>query len=332
MKLRQLGPYPVTAIGLGCMNLSHGYGPPQPRDQVERVIRRALELGVTHFDTAALYGFGANEQLIGSILGSRPDNVIVASKCGLFGRNGKRVIDGRPEAIHAICDESLRNLKTDRIDLYYLHRWDKEVPIEESVGALADLRRAGKIRAIGLSEVGAATLRRAHAVHPIAALQSEYSLWTRNPEVAVLEECQRIGASLVAFSPLGRGFLTGEMRNPAELVAGDLRRGMPRFQSPNFEENRRLLAPLDEIAAEARCTRAQLALAWVLARHPHTLVIPGTTRETHLAENCGADAIRLDAATIQRLEALLPPGRALGERYPPATQVENDTEEIVQRA
>jgi aryl-alcohol dehydrogenase-like predicted oxidoreductase len=332
MHMRKLGPYEVTAIGLGCMNLSHGYGPPQPRDQAERVIRRALELGVTHFDTAALYGFGANEQLIGSILGSRPDNVIVASKCGLFGRNGKRVMDGRPEAIHAICDESLRNLKTDRIDLYYLHRWDKGIPIEESVGALADLKRAGKIRAIGLSEVGAVTLRKAHAVHPIAALQSEYSLWTRNPEVAVLEECKRIGASLVAFSPLGRGFLTGEMRSPAELVDGDLRRGMPRFQSPNFEENRRLLAPLDEIAAEARCTRAQLALAWVLARHPHTHVIPGTTREAHLAENCGADAIRLDAATIQRLEALLPPGRALGARYPTATQVENDTEEIVERS
>ena len=328
MKLRQLGPYEVAAIGFGCMNLSHGYGLPQPRDQAERVIRRALELGVTHFDTAALYGFGANEQLIGSILGSRPDNVIIASKCGLFGRNGKRVIDGRPEAIHAVCDESLRNLKTDRIDLYYLHRWDKVVPIEESVGALADLKRAGKIRAIGLSEVGAATLRKAHAVHPIAALQSEYSLWTRNPEVAVLDECKRIGASLVAFSPLGRGFLTGEMRSPAELFDGDLRRGMPRFQSPNFEENRRLLAPLDEIAADARCTRAQLALAWVLARHPHTLVIPGTTRETHLTENCGADAIRLSAATRARLDALLPPGKVAGARYPPATQVENDTEDF----
>ena len=330
--MRQLGPYQVTAIGFGCMNLSHGYGPPQPRDQAERVIRRALEQGVTHFDTAALYGFGANEQLIGSILGSRPDNVIIASKCGLFGRNGKRVIDGRPEAIHAVCDESLRNLKTDRIDLYYLHRWDKVVPIEDSVGALADLKRAGKIRAIGLSEVGAATLRKAHAVHPIAALQSEYSLWTRNPEVAVLDECKRIGASLVAFSPLGRGFLTGEMRSPAELIDGDLRRGMPRFQSPNFEENRRLLAPLDEIASDARCTRAQLALAWVLACHPHTHVIPGTTREAHLVENCGADAIRIDDATLARLEILLPPGRALGERYPPATQVENDTEDIVQRA
>jgi aryl-alcohol dehydrogenase-like predicted oxidoreductase len=330
--MRKLGPFDVSAIGLGCMNLSHGYGPPQPREVAEHVIRRALEFGVTHFDTAALYGFGANEQLVGSLLGRRPDDVIVASKCGLFGRNGKRVIDGRPEAIHAVCDESLRNLKTDRIDLYYLHRWDKLVPIEDSIGAMADLKRAGKIRAIGISEVGAATLRRAHAVHPIAALQSEYSLWTRNPEVAVLEECSRIGAAFVAFSPLGRAMLTGALRSTAELFEGDLRRGMPRFQSPNFEENRRLLEPLDEIAASAGCTRAQLALAWVLQRHPHALVIPGTTREAHLVENCGADAIRLDVATLERLEKLLPPGRALGARYPPATQVENDTEEIGQRA
>jgi aryl-alcohol dehydrogenase-like predicted oxidoreductase len=332
MRTRKLGPYDVTAIGYGCMNLSHAYGPPQPRDSAERMIRRALDLGVTHFDTAALYGFGANEQLVGSTLGTRPDNVIVASKCGLFGRDGKRVIDGRPEAIHAICDQSLRNLNVDHIDLYYLHRWDKVVPIEESVGALAELKRAGKIRAIGLSEVGAATLRRAHAVHPIAALQSEYSLWTRNPEIAVLEECRRLGVALVAFSPLGRGFLTGAMRSPAELIEGDIRRGMPRFQSPNFEENLRLLEPLDAIAAMAGCTRAQLALAWLLERHGHVHVIPGTTRDAHLVENCGADAIRLDVATLARLEILLPPGRALGERYPPATQVENDTEEIVQRA
>src|SRR6185503_17770675 len=276
-------------------------------------------------------GFGANEQLIGELLGKRPDHVIVASKCGLFGRDGKRAIDGSPASIRTVCEQSLRNLKTDRIDLYYLHRWDKRVPIEESMGALAELRQAGKIRAIGLSEVGAATLRKAHAVHPVVALQSEYSLWTRNPEIAVLEECRRIGAALVAFSPLGRGFLTGAMRNPAELVEGDLRRGMPRFQSPNFEENFRLTKPLDEIAAAVGCTRAQLALAWVLERHPHTLVIPGTTRESHLLENCGADAIRLDAATILRLDPLLPPGRALGERYPPATQVENDTEVVGQR-
>lgn len=325
---RKLGPYDVSAVGFGCMNLSHGYGPAQPRETAERVIRRALDLGVTHFDTAALYGFGVNEELVGSILGKRPDHVIVASKCGLFGREGKRVMDGRPEAIRSVCEQSLRSLKTDRIDLYYLHRWEKRIPIEESVAALADLVREGKVRAIGLSEVGAATLRRAHAVHPIAALQSEYSLWTRNPEIAVLEECRRIGAALVAFSPLGRGILTGALPHPSTFAAGDLRLGMPRFQGPNFDANVDLLAPMAEIAASIGCTRAQLALAWVLSRAPHTLVIPGTTQEAHLVDNCGADAIRLDDATLVRLDELMPPGRALGARYPPATQVENDTEEI----
>jgi aryl-alcohol dehydrogenase-like predicted oxidoreductase len=331
MQARKLGPYEVSAIGFGCMNLSHGYGPAQPREVAERVIRRALDLGVTHFDTAALYGFGVNEELVGSILGTRPDNVIVASKCGLFGREGKRVMDARPEAIRAVCEQSLRSLRTDRIDLYYLHRWEKAIPIEESVGAMSDLVRAGKVRAIGLSEVGTVTLRRAHAVHPIVALQSEYSLWTRNPEVAVLEECRRIGAAFVAFSPLGRGILTGALRK-SDFAQGDLRRGMPRFQGENFAGNLQLLEPLAEIAATARCTRAQLAIAWLLARQSQVLVIPGTTREDHLVENCGADAIRLDAATLGRLEALLPPGRALGARYPPATQVENDTEEIGQRS
>ncbi|HKU89909.1 MAG TPA: aldo/keto reductase [Steroidobacteraceae bacterium] len=328
MQTRKLGPYDVTAIGFGCMNLSHAYGPPQPREVAERVIAKALDLGVTHFDTAALYGFGANEKLVGSLLAKRPDHVIVASKCGLFGRDGKRVIDGRPESIRAVCEQSLRNLGTDRIDLYYLHRWDKTVPLEDSVGALAELKRQGKIRAIGLSEVGATSLRKAHAVHPVAALQSEYSLWTRNPEIAVLEECRRLGVTLVAFSPLGRGFLAGRMRSPGDLLEGDIRRTMPRFQSPNFEENLRLLDALDAIAAEVGCSRAQLALAWVLAKAPHAVVIPGTTREVHVAENCGADAIRLDAATVGRLDAVLPPGRASGARYPPATQVENDTEEF----
>ena len=330
MNTRKLGPYDVTAISVGCMNLSHAYGPPQPREVSAHVLRRALDLGVAHFDTAALYGFGVNEKLVGELLANRPDNIVVASKCGLFGRDGKRVIDGRPESIRAICEESLRNLRTDRIDLYYLHRWDKRIPIEESVGALADLKRAGKIRAIGLSEVGAATLRRAHAVHPIAALQSEYSLWTRNPEIAVLEECRRLGITFVAFSPLGRGFLTGSLQSPAELYEGDIRRSMPRFQHPQFDENSVLLAPLDDLAAHLGCTRAQLALAWVLSKGNHVIVIPGTTKVTHLEENCGADAIRLDAATLVQLDALLPPGRASGARYPPATQVENDTEEIGQ--
>lgn len=332
MNLRKLGPFDVTAVGFGCMNLSHAYGPPQPRDHAERVLRRALELGVTHFDTAALYGFGANEQLVGEVLGKRPANVIVASKCGLFGREGKRVMDGRPEAIRALCEQSLRNLRTECIDLYYLHRWDRAVPVEDSVGAMADLIRAGKIRHIGLSEVGAATLRRAHAVHPIAALQSEYSLWTRNPEIAVLEECRRIGATLVAFSPLGRGFLAGRLKRREDMVEGDIRSGMPRFQSPNFEENLRILPPLSEMAAAAGCTEAQLSLAWVLSRAPHVVVIPGTTQLSHLEENCAADGVRLDPATLSRLDQWMAPGKAMGERYPPATQVENDTEQFGQSA
>lgn len=328
MNTRKLGPYEVTAVSFGCMNLSHAYGPPQPRDVAERVLLRALDLGVTHFDTAALYGFGANEKLVGEVLAERPDHIVIASKCGLFGRDGKRVIDGRPESIRAVCEESLRNLRTERIDLYYLHRWDKRIPIEDSIGALVDLKKAGKIGAIGLSEVGAATLRRAHAVHPIAALQSEYSLWTRNPEIAVLEECRRLGITLVAFSPLGRGFLPGTMLSPAELHEGDIRRTMPRFQPENFARNTGFLAPLQAIAARLDCTPAQLALAWVLAKGDHVIAIPGTTKLAHLEENHGARAIRLDAATLAELDASWSPGRVAGARYPPATQAENDTEDF----
>jgi aryl-alcohol dehydrogenase-like predicted oxidoreductase len=332
MNPRKLGPYEVSAVSFGCMNLSHAYGPPQPREVSERVLRRALDLGVTHFDTAALYGFGANEKLVGEVLERRPDHIVIASKCGLFGREGKRVIDGRPESIRALCEESLRNLRTDRIDLYYLHRWDQRIPIEDSVGALADLKAAGKIGAIGLSEVGAATLRRAHAVHPIAALQSEYSLWTRNPQIAVLEECRRLGITLVAFSPLGRGFLAGAMQSPDDLHESDIRRTMPRFQPETFARNTRLLAPFDAVAARVGCSRAQLALAWVLAQGDHVIAIPGTTNAGHLEENQGAEAIRLDAATLAALDALFRPEVIAGERYPPATQAENDTEDFEQRA
>jgi aryl-alcohol dehydrogenase-like predicted oxidoreductase len=326
--IRKLGPFDVTAVGFGCMNLSHAYGPPQPRDIAERMLKRALDLGVTHFDTAALYGFGLNETLVGDVLGKRPAHVIVASKCGLFGRDGKRVMDGRAESIRAICEQSLRNLRTECIDLYYLHRWDMRIPIEESIEAMAGLVRAGKIRAIGLSEVSAATLRRAHAVHPIAALQSEYSLWTRNPEIATLAACRELGIAFVAFSPLGRGFLAGTQRSVGDLVESDIRRTMPRFQSPNFEENVRMLEPLEAIAAGEGVSCAQLSLAWVLSRDGGIVVIPGTTKEPHLVENCVADSIRLSAATIAKLDALLPPGKASGARYPPATQVENDTEEF----
>jgi hypothetical protein len=298
----------------------------------ERLLRRALDLGVTHFDTAALYGFGINEKLVGEVLAGRPDHIVIASKCGLFGREGKRVIDGRPESIRALCEESLRNLRTECIDLYYLHRWDQRVPIEDSMGALVELKTAGKIRAIGLSEVGAATLRRAHAVHRVAALQSEYSLWTRNPQIAVQEECRRLGISLVAFSPLGRGFLAGTMRSPAELHDSDIRRTMPRFQPEHFQHNARLLAPLAAISSRLGCTPAQLALAWVLAQGDHVVVIPGTTQETHLEENCAADAVRLDAATLAELDTLMTPGSIAGERYPPLTQAENDTEDFVPHA
>ena len=326
MTPRKLGPCEVSAVSFGCMNLSHAYGPPQPREISERVLRRALDLGVTHFDTAALYGFGMNEKLVGEVLAQRPDNIVIASKCGLFGRDGKRVIDGRPESIRALCEESLRNLRAERIDLYYLHRWDQRVPIEESVGAMADLKAAGKIGAIGLSEVGAATLRRAHAVHPIAALQSEYSLWTRNPEIAVLAECRRLGITLVAFSPLGRGFLAGAIQSPAELHEADIRRTMPRFQAAQFAQNAALLASLGAIAARVGCTRAQLAIAWVLAQGDHVIAIPGTTKVAHLEDNHGAGAIELDAATLAELDALFRPGSIAGERYPPATQAENDTE------
>jgi aryl-alcohol dehydrogenase-like predicted oxidoreductase len=328
MNTRKLGLHDVSAHGFGCMNLSHAYGPPQPREVSERVLHRALELGVTHFDTAALYGFGMNEKLVGEVLARRPDNVVIASKCGLFGREGKRVIDGRPESIRAICEESLRNLRTEHIDLYYLHRWDRRVPIEDSVGAMADLKAAGKIGAIGLSEVGAATLRRAHAVHPITALQSEYSLWTRNPDIAVREECRRLGVTLVAFSPLGRGFLGGGLPPARELHESDIRRTMPRFQPAQFEQNSRLLAPLGAIAARVGCTRAQLAIAWVLAQGDHIIAIPGTTQVAHLEENHGAAAIRLDAPTLAELDTLFKPGNIAGARYPPATQAENDTEDF----
>jgi aryl-alcohol dehydrogenase-like predicted oxidoreductase len=330
MTTRKLGPYEVSPVSFGCMNLSHAYGPPQPREVSERILRRAIDLGITHFDTAALYGFGMNEKLVGEVLARRPDNVVIASKCGLFGRDGKRVIDGRPESIRAICEESLRNLRTERIDLYYLHRWDRRVLIEDSVGALAELKAAGKIGAIGLSEVGAATLRRAHAVHPIAALQSEYSLWTRNPEIAVLAECRRLGITLVAFSPLGRGFLGGTPHGPDELHEADIRRTMPRFQSAQFAQNAQLLAPLGAIAARVGCTRAQLALAWVLAKGEHVIAIPGTTSLAHLEDNHGAGAIRLDAQTVAELDDLFRPESIAGARYPPATQAENDTEDFAQ--
>lgn len=330
---RSLGPFQVSPIGLGCMNLSHAYGVPPSPELAAGLLLRALDLGVTHFDTAALYGFGANEELVGRVLAPHRHRFTLASKCGMTGvtqpdGSKVRVIDGRPETIKATCEAALKRLRTDVIDLYYLHRWDKSVPIEDSVGALGQLVQAGKIRAVGLSEVSAATLRRAHAVHPIAALQTEYSLWTRNPEIAVLDACRELGTTFVAFSPVARGFLPGTLRDVLGLDAKDIRRAMPRFTPANYAENLTLLDGLAEVAREAGCTLAQIALAWLLHRGEHVLPIPGTTRVAHLEENLGALRVSLTPAQLQRLDTLMPPGRVAGARYNAATQTEVDTEEF----
>jgi aryl-alcohol dehydrogenase-like predicted oxidoreductase len=329
---RRIGPFEVSAIGLGCMNLSHAYGAPPPPAASERLLHRALELGVTMFDTAALYGFGANETLVGRALKAQRDRFVLASKGGMagvsFDDGVKRVIDGRPEAIRRNCEDSLQRLGVEHIDLYYLHRWDKTVPIEDSVGAMAELVRQGKVRALGLSEVSAATLRRAHAVHPIVAVQSEYSLWSRNVEIGVLPACRDIGASLVAFSPTARAFLTGALRDVGALDAKDIRRGMPRFYPDNYARNLRLLDGYAAIAHDAGCSMAQLAIAWVLTRGEQVIALPGTTNLAHLEENLGAAAVTLDAAVLQRLDALINRHTVTGSRYSPATQAEIDTEEF----
>ena len=329
MHTRRLGPFEVSAIGLGCMNLSHAYGAPPSAQDAESLLLAALERGVTLFDTAALYGFGANEALVGQVLAPHRSKFTLASKCGMTGVDGVRVIDGRPQTLRRTCEDSLRRLRTDRIDLYYLHRWDRKVPIEDSVGALADLVAAGKVRAIGLSEVSAATLRRAHAVHPISALQNEYSLWSRNAEIASLQACRELGVAFVAFSPIARGFLTARLRDVSGLDAKDIRRGMPRFQGENFATNLKLLDGLEALAVEAGCTPGQLALAWLLAKAPHIIPIPGTTRQAHLIENLGAADVVLSAPLVQRLDRLINRHTVAGPRYNAATQSEIDTEEFV---
>jgi aryl-alcohol dehydrogenase-like predicted oxidoreductase len=327
MPVRTIAGVPVGSLGLGCMNLSHAYGTPPPALEAAALLRRAIELGVIHFDTAALYGFGSNETLLGDVLAPYRRQIYLASKCGMTGVDGRRVMDGRPEALRRTCLESLARLRTDHIDLYYLHRWDRRVPIEDSVGALAQLVAAGHIRAIGLSEVSAATLRRAHAIHPIAAVQSEYSLWTRNPELGVLAECRRLGATLVAFSPLGRGFLAGGVTDRSTLLPKDLRRDMPRFAEPHFAANARLLPPLRALAREAGCTPAQLALAWLLQQAPHLIPIPGTVSSAHLEENLGASRLVPAADLIARVAALINPASVSGARYNAAAQADIDTEE-----
>ena len=327
METRRISSFDVSALGLGCMNLSHAYGTPPSEEAAAALLLRALDHGITHFDTAALYGFGKNETLLGKVLKPHRQKIFLASKCGMTGVDGKRVIDGRPETLKRTCEESLRRLQTDVIDLYYLHRWDKQVPIEDSVGALADLVRQGKVKSIGLSEVSAATLRRAHAVHPIAALQSEYSLWTRNPEIATLAACRELGTAFVAFSPLARAFLTCKLRDPdIELEAKDIRRQMPRFEPANYERNLALLPEYRRIADDAGCTPAQLALAWLLAKGDHILLIFGTRQPAHLDENAGSAPVKLDRGIVERLDALINQQSVAGPRYNAATQEEIDTE------
>jgi aryl-alcohol dehydrogenase-like predicted oxidoreductase len=331
MQQRQLGPFSVSAIGLGCMNICHAYGPPVSEAQAERLLLAALDAGVTHFDTAALYGFGASETLLGKVLGTRRSQFTLASKCGMQGvdlaGDGQlvRVIDGRPETLKATCEAALKRLQTDVIDLYYLHRWDKKVPIEDSVGALADLVQAGKIRSIGLSEVSAATIRKAQAVHPLAAVQTEYSLWTRNPEIAVLETCREFGIALVAFSPVGRGFLCGPL-DIDQFGAKDIRRTMPRFSPENHAANLKLLPSYLAIANEAGCSPAQLAIAWLLQRAPHILPIPGTTSVEHLQDDLGAVDVVLEPGIVARLDTLINEHTVMGSRYNAQGNNEVDTE------
>ncbi|HYF59258.1 MAG TPA: aldo/keto reductase [Burkholderiaceae bacterium] len=307
----------VGALGLGCMGMSEFYGPADPDESI-RTIHRAIERGATMLDTADIYGFGDNERLVGRAIAGRRERVVLATKFGILRRRDDpsfRGISGAPDYVREACEASLERLGVDRIDLFYVHRIDGVVPIEDTVGAMADLVRAGKVRWLGLSEVGPATVRRAHAVHPIAAVQTEYSLWSRDvePLFPVLRE---LGIGFVPYSPLGRGFLTGAATDPSALAADDFRRSQPRFSQDNAARNRELLAGFAAIAREAGCTPAQLALAWVLAQGRDVVPIPGTTRRARLDENLDAVDVALSARTLARIEALRMHEAVAGERYP----------------
>jgi len=327
MQRRKVGPFEVSALGLGCMSLSHAYGDPPDKATAGRVLLKCIELGINFFDTAAQYGFGKNEELLGEALKPHRRKIVLASKAGMF-RNaaGVREVDARPELLKKTCEDALKRLQTDIIDLYYLHRWDKRIPVEDSMGAMAELVREGKVRTLGISEVSAATLKKAHAVHPIVALQTEYSLWTRDAEVAVLTACKEMGIAFVAFSPLARGFLAGGVRDVTKLPEKDIRLAMPRFEGENFQKNLKLLDEYSTIARENDCSMAQLALAWVLAKGEHIVPIPGTTRLDHLEDDAGAAGVKLSAATIARLDALINQKTVAGPRYNEATFREIDTE------
>jgi len=319
MEQRKLGRQglEVSALGLGCMGMSEFYGPGDDAESIA-TIHRALELGVTLLDTADMYGQGANEELVGRAIADRRDEVVLATKFGIV-RNREdpaaRGVNGRPDYVRRACDASLRRLRVEHIDLYYQHRVDPQVPIEETVGAMAELVEAGKVRFLGLSEASAETIRRAHAVHPISALQSEYSLWSREIEEEVLPTIRELGIGLVAYSPLGRGFLTGAIKSPEDLPEDDFRRHNPRFQGENFRRNLDLVEKVRELAAEHDCTPAQLALAWVLHRGEDVVPIPGTKRRRYLEENVAALELRLSAEDLERIEEVAPPGVAAGDRY-----------------
>lgn len=325
---RALGGHAIEATGLGCMNVSWAYAAPPPPEEAARLLNLALDLGYRHFDTARLYGGGKNEELLGTAVSHRRGEFFLASKMGLFADGGKRWVDCRPETIKAECEKSLKALRTDRIDLYYMHRRDFTVPIEESAGAMADLVREGKIGGYGLSEMSAETLRKAHAVHPVTAVQAEYSLWTRNPELGVLDATRELGVALVAFSPLARGVLANGVRDPEALGEKDLRRGHPRFDARNWPRNLALADAFNAIAAEQGVAPAQLSLAWVLSRGDHVHVIPGTTNPAHLEENIARPDWRPAVEVLERLDHLINHETVSGPRYPAAMQATMDTEDF----